>query len=322
VVRLRRAREQLRKRLQQRGYLLSSGIAATLGISSSSAQLGILALPLSQSALHISTQGLAAGLLSPAVACLMKGAFVTMWLKPIQLTTLAVLSLGLVSLPLWNNGTSLQAQPPGGDPVLQRFYSSKTDKYQQRLSPTNVMYPPDENLPEEARKWIDEQQKQEDVIRKEAEQRMRGKRKTLHGKLKQLQESYTKAGDLDRALALREQVRRLELAIASAVVYQNYPNQIAELRGQNGKTIIFSVRARIGGSIWGDGIYSDDSDLATVAVHAGLLQPGQSGLVKVTIMPGRDNYTSSTRHSVTSSAYQNFPGSIRVERAELETEGK
>src|SRR5207245_2203910 len=123
------------------------------------------------------------------------------------------------------------------------------------------------------------------AIRKEAEQKMRGMRLALHGKLKQLQETYTKAGDLDRALALREQTRRLEMAIASAVAYDSNASLVSQHRGQNGKTIVFSVRARLGGSVWGDGIYTDDSDLATVAVHAGLLQPGQSGLIKVTIMP-------------------------------------
>jgi len=248
VVRLRRAREQLRKRLQQRGYLLSSGLAATLGISSSSAQLGILALPLSQTALHISSYGLTTGLLSPAVACLLKGALLTMWLKPIQLTTLAVLSLGLVTLPLWNDGTSLQAQPPEHAKVAQQYFigGMAGHTYQTPPATKDATYPHDVNLPEEARKWIDEQKMQEEVIRQESEQRMRGKRMILHGKLKQLQETYTKAGDLDRALPLREQVRRLELAIANAVVYHDYPNQIGQLRGQNGKTIMYSVRARTG----------------------------------------------------------------------------
>lgn len=329
VVRLRRAREQLRKRLQQRGYLLTSGIAATLGVSSSSAQLGILALPLSQTALQISSLGLATGLLTPAVAGLLKGALLTMWLKPIQLTTLAVLSLGFVTLPLWNTGTPLQAQPPerfryinpqSRPPLMMDVMRSNP------LLGTVVISEPtfsaDENLPEEAHKWIDEQQKIEDAIRKEAELKMRGTRMTLYGKLKQLQETYTKAGDLDRALALREQVRRLELAIASAVIYQGDVNQITRYRGQNGKSLIFSVRGRTGAGIWGDGIYSDDSDLATVAVHAGLLQSGQSGLIKVTIMPGRDSYPTSSSHGVTSSPFQSYPGSIRVERVDLAAEIK
>ncbi|MFT3879845.1 MAG: RNA polymerase sigma factor [Gemmatales bacterium] len=226
-VRLRRARELLKKRLQQRGYLLASGIAATLGINSSAAHLGLLALPLSQTALQVSSQGLATGLLSPSVASLLKGALLTMWLKPIQLTMLAVVSLGIVTVPLWNGGTPVQAQPP--DQLLLNRYQYSTFKPVYKAATVNSTYPRDENLPEEARKWIDEQQKQEDVIRAEAEQKMRGMRMGLHGKLKQLQETYTKAGDLDRALAIREQVRRLELAISQAVVYRNDSNQVGAI---------------------------------------------------------------------------------------------
>jgi len=319
-VRLRRARELLKKRLQQRGYLLASGIAATLGISSSAAHLGLLALPLSQTALQVSSQGLALGLLSPSVACLLKGALLTMWLKPIQLTILAVVSLGMVTVPFWNGGTPVQAQPPD-HALLSRFHYTTVERAY-KSPPVHSTYPRDENLPEEARKWIDEQLKQEEVIRAEAEQKMRGMRMGLHGKLKQLQETYTKAGDLDRALAIREQVRRLELAVSQAVVYRNDSSQVAQFRGQTGKSVIFSVRGQATGSVWGDGIYTDDSDLATIAVHAGLLQPGQTGLIKVTIMPGRESYTSATHHGVTSTAFQTFPGSIRVERVELGTETK
>ncbi|HQR05346.1 MAG TPA: sigma-70 family RNA polymerase sigma factor [Gemmatales bacterium] len=319
-VRLRRARELLKKRLQQRGYLLASGIAATLGINSSAAHLGLLALPLSQTALQVSSQGLASGLLSPSVACLLKGALLTMWLKPIQLTVLAVASLGMLTVPFWNGGAPVQAQPPD-HVLLNRFYYSTYDRTH-KTPQVHATYPRDENLPEEARKWIDEQLKQEEVIRAEAEQKMRGMRMGLHGKLKQLQETYTKAGDLDRALAIREQVRRLELAVSQAVVYRNDSSQVAQFRGQTGKSIIFSVRGQTEGSVWGDGIYTDDSDLATAAVHAGLLQPGQTGLIKVTIMPGRETYTSATHHGVTSAGFQVFPGSMRVERAEFGTEVK
>src|SRR5262249_7288031 len=143
-----------------------------------------------------------------------------------------------------------------------------------------------------------------------------------HGKLKGLQDTYTKAGDLDRALALREQVRRLELAIAQALPYDQHPGEIAVHRGQNGKTLVFSVRGRTTGSVWGDGIYSDDSDLATVAVHAGLRHPGQTGLIKVTIMAGRESYSGSMQHGVKSSEYGAYPGSMRVEKAEVGLEGK
>lgn len=327
AVRLRRAREQLRQRLKQRGYLLSAGIATTLGVSSSVAQLGLLAMPLAATAIQLSTHGLSTGLVSPSVAGLLKGALLTMWLKPIQLTTLALLSLGIVTLPFCNSSTPLQAQQPLQDTFLNRLstqqaYQTHTVTQRVPVRSTTSTYSQDENLPEEARKWIEEQKQKEEVVRQEAEQKMRGMRMGLHAKLKQLQETYTKAGDLDRALALREQVRRLELAITQALVYDSHPGLISEHRGKEGKTLIFSVKGRTSGSVWGDGIYTDDSDLGTVAVHAGLLKPGQVGLIKVTIMAGREKYSGSKQHGVTSSEFQQFPGSIRVEKAEMGSETK
>ena len=41
--------------------------------------------------------------------------------------------------------------------------------------------------------------------------------------------------------------------------------------------------------IWGggDGVYSDDSPVGVAAVHAGLIAPGEKGVVAIEILPGR-----------------------------------
>ena len=65
--------------------------------------------------------------------------------------------------------------------------------------------------------------------------------------------------------------------------------------------------------IWGDGIYTDDSPLAVAAVHAGVLQPGERGRVRVTILPGQASYEGSTRHGLSSQSYGPFDGSYRIE---------
>jgi len=57
------------------------------------------------------------------------------------------------------------------------------------------------------------------------------------------------------------------------------------------------------GGLWGDGVYTCDSTLATAAVHAGVLKNGQAGAVAVVALPGQSQYPSTTRNGVTSTAY-------------------
>jgi len=91
------------------------------------------------------------------------------------------------------------------------------------------------------------------------------------------------------------------------------PADLQGYRGQNGTSIVFQVTGKLEGSVWGTDVYTDDSALAAAVVHAGLLRPGQTGLVRVTILPGRENYAGSTRNGVTSSDYAAWNGSYRVE---------
>ena len=91
------------------------------------------------------------------------------------------------------------------------------------------------------------------------------------------------------------------------------PGTLQNFRGQNGKTFVFELTGNTNGAIWGTSVYTDDSALATVAVHAGILKNGEKGLVKVTILPGEMAYTDSTSHGVTSGSYMEWGGSYKVE---------
>ena len=55
--------------------------------------------------------------------------------------------------------------------------------------------------------------------------------------------------------------------------------------------------------------------LGTVAVHAGVLKLGQTGIVKVTILPGQNGYTGSTRNGISTSDYGPWGGSFVVVNA-------
>lgn len=90
------------------------------------------------------------------------------------------------------------------------------------------------------------------------------------------------------------------------------PGNLVDYRGRNGETFHFLVSAATGGNAWGTDIYTDDSMLATAAVHAGALGYGETGVVEVTILPGGEGYPGSTRHGVTTDSCGPWHGSYTV----------
>jgi hypothetical protein len=89
---------------------------------------------------------------------------------------------------------------------------------------------------------------------------------------------------------------------------------LRSLRGEIGTTLTVDVVGAATGNVWGTDEYTDDSSIAAAAVHAGVLRPGERGLVKVTILPGLESYTASERNGVNSAPYQRWDGSFRLER--------
>jgi hypothetical protein len=80
-----------------------------------------------------------------------------------------------------------------------------------------------------------------------------------------------------------------------------------------GKTLVFRVTGAVGGgTIWGTGTYTLDSTLAMAAVHAGAVKAGQTGNVRVTILPAMAGFIGSTQNGVTSNPYANYPGAYQI----------
>lgn len=88
---------------------------------------------------------------------------------------------------------------------------------------------------------------------------------------------------------------------------------ITHLRGKPGQVVIMNVTGSGGGTVWGSDPYSDDSDLSRAVVHAGVLGVGETGLVKITILPGQASYVGSERNGVSSLGFGSWSGSYRVE---------
>ncbi|WP_299746079.1 LCCL domain-containing protein [Devosia sp.] len=97
----------------------------------------------------------------------------------------------------------------------------------------------------------------------------------------------------------------------SAAQVQRAPENLTVYRGQNGTLLEFEVTGSTTESVWGDDIYTDDSSIAAAAVHAGALQPGQTGIVVIEVMPGQASYSGSQANGVASRNYGPWDGSFK-----------
>ena len=80
-------------------------------------------------------------------------------------------------------------------------------------------------------------------------------------------------------------------------------------RNRVGQSLQFSVTGATGGSVWGSGIYTDDSSVAHAAVHAGVVAPGQTAEVTINSVEGQSSYSGSTANGVTSQSWGSWGGS-------------
>ena len=105
-----------------------------------------------------------------------------------------------------------------------------------------------------------------------------------------------------------------DTSVADGTVPED-PGNLESFRGRNGEVFRFRVRGSALGSLWGDGVYTDDSSLATAAVHAGVLRREEEGVVAVRILPGRKEYAGAERNGVASESYGEWHGSFEFVEA-------
>jgi hypothetical protein len=94
------------------------------------------------------------------------------------------------------------------------------------------------------------------------------------------------------------------------------PGSLGLYRFKYGSIFYFRVTGRLSGSLYGTDIYTDDSQLGVAAVHAGVLRPGETGIVKVNILPGQRRYPGCSRNGVTSRSWGRWDCSYTVAPAE------
>ena len=116
--------------------------------------------------------------------------------------------------------------------------------------------------------------------------------------------------------------RNVVLTVAgSASTVAAAPYNLSGYRNRTGQTFQFTATGANAGAIWGTDVYTDDSNLAAAAVHAGVLALGQTKTVTVTILAGQSSYTASDRNGVKSGGYSTWPGSYSFAGAGAVTTG-
>lgn len=82
-----------------------------------------------------------------------------------------------------------------------------------------------------------------------------------------------------------------------------------------GDQVTVRLTGRTNGALWGDSIYTLDSDLATAAVHAGLLRPGETKAIKVWVVPAPESFSGANRNGVQSSKWGRFRAAFIMQAA-------
>ncbi len=93
------------------------------------------------------------------------------------------------------------------------------------------------------------------------------------------------------------------------------PGSLSGYQQQVGKTFYFRLASAIANNrntnVWGTEIYTLDSSLSRAAIHAGLLKPGETKVIGVTIMGPQQSFVGSVQNGITSSNYAAFPGGFK-----------
>ncbi len=93
---------------------------------------------------------------------------------------------------------------------------------------------------------------------------------------------------------------------------------VGKFRSRSGEIITFNVTGRGGQTLWGTNTYTDDSDIGIAAVHAGLLEIGETATVRALIAPGQSAYQGSERNNITSQTFGRWAGSFQLIPADID----
>ena len=94
---------------------------------------------------------------------------------------------------------------------------------------------------------------------------------------------------------------------------QYTPADLRSLETNVGQSFYFEVTGDPNGPIWGTDVYTSDSALGAACVHAGVLQPGETAIVRVTFVPPLPRFEGTSRNGVATQTWTNgWPGAYEI----------
>jgi hypothetical protein len=106
--------------------------------------------------------------------------------------------------------------------------------------------------------------------------------------------------------------RQLKKLLDQNYVASDPPMTMVGLCDRPGATYYFRITGQTEGQVWGTDTYTRDSVLGAAAVHAGLLEPGETAVLRLKVVEALPAYAGSTRNGVTTSDYGTFPECWRL----------
>ena len=80
-------------------------------------------------------------------------------------------------------------------------------------------------------------------------------------------------------------------------------------RDNIGNEYYYKIKGSNEGTVWGDHIYTDDSNIAKAAVLEGKCQLGQEIILGIKIIEGKNSYSCASKNGVSSVTYGSWPAS-------------
>lgn len=113
---------------------------------------------------------------------------------------------------------------------------------------------------------------------------------------------------------LRSQVAAAEEPADDLKNVQADPGNMQQFVSEIGKSFAFRVTGNTG-YCYGTDVYTTDSPLASVAVHMGLLKPGETGVVIATVVTSPPMFNGSSRNGIQSSNWGQYAAGYSLRKA-------
>jgi RNA polymerase sigma factor (sigma-70 family) len=273
--RLARARTMLAQRLSRRGVSLSGGALATL--VASDVVLACVPAPLlsstTKAALMMAAGQAATACVSLQVVALTEGVVKTMLFA--KLKTM-VLLCAVAAVTLGTGGFAYQAQVEKGnsnltaarqDPGRPAPASDKREgggiRKETEKAEVQAKDEPRQNdldLPREAAERIRNFESEVEAIRKKADAEIQAQRDKLLADLRKLQETYTKAGKLDEAVAIRDHIKQIKTAGGKA-------QEQLVAAGERARNLLVNGSFEEGPEISNDGVHNFEPEKSSTDIR-------------------------------------------------------